>query len=174
MTPHPPPPIPHPPSSLQSWKVAQALSREAAARTPGAQRSLLLCVVSRAAMFAQPHAEIEELTERAFSSNAVIKLDPFDDERRTKYLFEVLRKRYGYEGTLAALPQQLVAYVSDMAGGVPKHIEEVLKVLHKARALETVEVGGFCAALRVAPRSVLQRGQSRHLGEAIADVGLLY
>ena len=62
----------------------------------------------------------------------MIKLDPFDDERRTKYLFEVLRKRYGYEGTLAELPQQLVAYVSDMAGGVPKHIEEVLKVRHDA------------------------------------------
>ena len=53
--------------------------------------------------------------------------------RRTNYLFELLRKNYAPKLDPAGVPDQLVEYVSEVAGGVPLQIEEVVHALIKQK-----------------------------------------
>jgi len=77
-------------------------------------------------------------------------------------LHEILRQRYKYQHGLAELPADLVAFVSDVAGGVPLQIEEVIESLIEQKVIELVSEDMRAGGLRtlvVPPLSKLQSDQ---------------
>ena len=79
-----------------------------------------MCIVSRMSLFAESTREVEEIKDLSKSFASFVVLEPFDEPARLKYLYDVLRKRHGFEGELTDLPQHLIRYVSETAAGVPK------------------------------------------------------
>ena len=133
-----------------AWKVAHALAHEACNRDgsrQGAKRqpySLLMCIVSRMSLFAESTREVEEIKDLSKSFASFVVLEPFDEPARLKYLYDVLRKRHGFEGELTDLPQHLIRYVSETAAGVPKHIENLVAALFDKEQLR-IEIADAAA-----------------------------
>jgi len=147
-----------------SWKIANMLAKETHNRKPP-QKTLLLCVVSRSAMFLHPKQEIEEVVALAkkklppLIDERIIKLEPLDRERRRQYLTDLLRVKYRIEGD-EDVPEHLFTYVSDVAAGIPKHIDEVVKALKDAGELEVISSDAAAGGYRV-----LRVGQRKSLYE---------
>ena len=157
---------------VEAWKVANATARAASRRSPP-QHSLLLCIVSRATVLATPAAEVEEIVALAREDldpaapindeKRILILDPYPEERRKQYLFELLRKHYAPKMASAdELPHDLVEFVSENAGGMPAQIEEVTHALVKQKAVtfSPVEEDGhvICHCL---PRATLLERESK-------------
>lgn len=133
--------------SMDSWKVANHVARAAAQRKPP-DKTLMLVIVSRSTMFSTNNADVEEIVSLASDyldpivpfadEKRILVLDPLNERRRTNYLFELLRKNYAPKLDPAGVPDQLVEYVSEVAGGVPLQIEEVVHALIKQKKVHFV------------------------------------
>jgi len=122
---------------FDAWKIARDVARNATRRKKP-ERTLLLCIVSRATMFSTNNADVEEIISLAneeldpivrTDEKRLLNLDPLNEVRRRNYLFEFMRTTYEPKLLPESVPEHLVEYVSEVAGGVPLQISEVLEQL---------------------------------------------
>ena len=133
--------------SMDSWKLAKHVARAASSRKPP-EKTLMLCIVSRSTMFSVNNADVEEIVKIASEfldpvvpfadDKRILVLDPLNERRRTNYLFELLRKNYAPKLEPKGVPEQLVEYVSEVAGGIPLQIEEVIHALIKQKKVNFI------------------------------------
>ena len=133
--------------TVDAWKVANYVARAATRRKPP-EKTLLLCIVSRSTMFSTNNADVEEIVSLARQDldpvvpigdqKRLLILDPLNDKRRQYYLFELLRQNYAPKLAPDGLPEQLVEYISEVAGGIPLQIAEVVHALIKQKKVQFV------------------------------------
>ena len=153
--------------NFDAWKIANAAARATCKRSPS-ERTMLLTIVSRASMFKETIADVEEIVGLAKQpldplvafedDNRILSLDPYDEPRRAAYLYEVLKKMFCpelAEISPADLPADLVTYVSETAGGVPLQIREVTEALVKQKAISFAPKASGAGKVRCVPLAEL-------------------
>eukprot|EP00051_Salpingoeca_urceolata_P017513 m.239250 g.239250 ORF g.239250 m.239250 type:complete len:1130 (+) comp18976_c1_seq7:2013-5402(+) len=117
----------------ESWSLAYNVSQLCLSRSTE-HPQLIFCVVSRAIINYAP-IEFIEIVEVARKHNMLLQLTPLDEQARLEYLRHTLGM-----SNVHALPEGLVKYVSDIAAGNPKSIEELCTQLRKEHFI-TVQDG---------------------------------
>eukprot|EP00042_Codosiga_hollandica_P058529 m.884049 g.884049 ORF g.884049 m.884049 type:complete len:1470 (-) comp59887_c0_seq2:3899-8308(-) len=149
-----------------SWDFAQRVSRHCTtprhAEVASVRHSLVLAVVTRPLMNLKENVHTHALVTAAEANDAFIRLKQLDEERRLKYAASVVSSITNRPISEAAMPPELVQFLSDRAAGNPKHIEEAVASLidvnargpNEGAALTVLENGRIainCPDLNVIP-----------------------
>ena len=114
---------------FSSWQLAHNLAMVAMSRSLD-DHCLIVAVTSCTLVRLESlPIEITETIRAAEETKTTLQLAPFDRIGRDEYLVEVLRRMHAFQLPAAMVPDCLFAFVGDFASGVPKFIEDTLKVL---------------------------------------------